>query len=416
MGVLYFLRTYTDNPATRAITLLFSGQVIMAIAGLVLGKAIALYIPPTELGDYNLLLSGLSLAHVVLIVPVLQAFKTHQAQFGVRAAFPFYSRLIGIAYGLCAGVLLVFGYIYDQFLLALLISAAGIGQGFYSGSIDYLNLTGKHRFYTAIQLGYSIGNLLLFALLVIGYHQATSLGLWVCLALSNVLFASVSFIYSYKQVPATRLNVPGLPTVKAFWQYASPLLALSLWGWVINYGDRYLISLYLSEADVGQYSVGYGLGSKLVILVSPFVVHSTRRVYALRAANVPTKAVWLVQRKYLFTYAAIAGSACVAYLLLHNQLGLLLLSDTYRTAFQIGPIIAFGYLFLTLIHLLEVQWYAYGYTRLTLWTTLAGAMANIGLNLIFIPYFGLIGAAFASLLGFLIQFLVACFLYKSRLS
>ncbi len=387
----------------------------MAIAGLILGKAIALYIPPTELGDYNLLLSGLNLAHVVLIVPILQAFKTDQAQLGIRAAFPFYSRLIGLAYVLCAGALLVFGYVYDQFLPALLISAAGIGQGLYSGSIDYLNLNGKHRFYTAIQLSYSIGNLLLFALVVINYHQSTSLGLWLCLALSNVIFAGIGLTYSYKLIPATRLNVPDLPTFATFWRYAFPLIALALWGWVINYGDRYLISLYLSEADVGQYSVGYGLGAKLVILVSPFVVHSTRQVYALRAANVPTKAVWLVQRKYLFTYAALAGSACVAYLLLRDELGLLLLSDTYKEAFQIGPVIAFGYLFLTLIHLLEVQWYAYGYTRLILWTTIAGAVANIGFNLIFIPYFGLIGAAFASLLGFLIQFVVACFLYKSHL-
>lgn len=416
MAPIALLRTYTQTPIAKEFALLFGAQLLTAVAGLLLGKATASYMPPAELGDYNLLLSGLTLGHVVLIVPILQSFKAEQARVGVEAALSVHRRLLGWAYVGLVGGLLLAGYVAHALPVALLMGMAVVGQGVQSGSLDYLNLTGQQRRYAGFQVGYALTNLLLFCIWVIYADQPTMLALWGCLATANVLFAGLSLrAATLSRTATTARPTTDQPNWRRFWSYARPLVALAGWGWVINYGDRYLISLYLSEADVGQYSVGYGLGAKLILLVSPFVVHSSRRVYALRAVNTPLRAVWLVQRAYLLTYAGLGGLACFVFYIFRQPLGLLLLSPTYETAFTIGPIVATGYLLLTLIHLLEVQWYAYGLTKLVLWNSIAGAIANVSFNLLLIPRFGLIGSAYAALLGFFVQLITAGLLYAWNL-
>jgi O-antigen/teichoic acid export membrane protein len=406
------------RPLIKPLALLLSGQVIAAALGLLLGKATAIYIEPDELGKYNLAFSGLNLAHVLLVVPILQSFKASQTQVGVRPAFTYYWRLLVYVYGATLLALWVSGYVLDQVGLTLLIGVAAVGQGVYAGSTDFLNLSGRRRLYTALQIGYAAVNLLLFGLLVVLCQQSSAVALWGCLALTNGCFALLTFSLAIPIAQSTDApDTPSAagPTWDSFVQYATPLIRLAAWGWVLNYGDRYIIGLYLTEADVGQYSVGYSLGAKLVILVAPFVAHSTQQIYAMRAGGASIHATWPAQRNYLIAYTTIALCLCTGYYLLRNPLGTLLLSNQYRQAFQIGPLVAFGYLFLTLIHLLEVQWYAYGLTKLIYRTTLVGAVANVLLNLLLIPRFGVYGAAYACVGGFLGQFLLACYFYRNNL-
>ena len=416
MALLTPIRTYTQASGAKEFTVLAGGQMLTALAGLGLGKAMAWYVPPAQLGQYALGFSGLTAAHVLLVVPILQAFKAEQARVGAGAALAFHKPLLVWAYAGIVGGLVLAGYVAHALPLTLLMSVAVVGQGVQSGALDYLNLTGQPRLYTGFLVGYALVNLLLFSLWVVCFGPPTALTLWGCLAVANGLFASLALRAATQRHKQPNPHPTTQPlTWRRFRAYARPLVILAFWGWLINYGDRYLIGLYLTEADVGQYSVGYGLGAKLVLLAGPFVAHSSRRVYALRAANAPLWAVWRVQRTYLLAYAALGGLACLVFYLLRYPLGLLLLARTYQTAFTIAPVVAAGYLLLTLIHLLEVQWYAYGLTKLVLWNNVAGAVANVGFNLLLIPRVGLMGSAYAALLGFLVQFLVAGLLYSYHL-
>jgi O-antigen/teichoic acid export membrane protein len=73
--------------------------------------------------------------------------------------------------------------------------------------------------------------------------------------------------------------------------------------------------------------------------------------------------------------------------------------------------VALGYLFLTSIHLLELKWYTFGQTRNILWHTLFGVVVNLALNVLLIPRLGLVGAAWATAIGYAAQFALAHFLF-----
>ena len=172
--------------------------------------------------------------------------------------------------------------------------------------------------------------------------------------------------------------------------------------------------LYLTDADVGQYVMGYSLGSKLLILVAPLLTFLAPKILKLRATGLPSATANPLLLRYLARYVVVAGSGCLLFYLSRDWVGQWLLSDRYKPAFLIGPIVAVGYLFLTSIHLLEVKWYAFGQTRLVLFHNVLGAVLTVALNIVLIPRLGILGASLAALLGFAGQFLLVIWLFLSE--
>jgi O-antigen/teichoic acid export membrane protein len=186
---------------------------------------------------------------------------------------------------------------------------------------------------------------------------------------------------------------------------------MAVWAWVLNYADRYLLRLYLTDADVGQYTMGYSLGAKLLLLATPLLAFLSPQILALRRQNQAPSAANPLLLRYMWHYVVLAGLACLVFALSRDQIGILLLSERYSPAFAVAPIVALGYLFLTSIHLLELKWYTFGQTRNILWHSLFGVIINLALNVLLIPRLGLVGAAWATAIGYAAQFALAHFLF-----
>jgi O-antigen/teichoic acid export membrane protein len=400
--------------ATRELLLLGLGQAVVAIAGLVYGKLTALYIPPDEWGAYGLMLSGMTLFHGFFVTPTTQSFKVSLSRFPHGSVIRFYSQILMRIY-LIGGLIVALLVAVDwQDTILILVWIVAIGQGIYQLGNDYRNVLGNHLGYTITQVSYGLGNLLLFSLLIINTKTYTASRLWQSLALLNTIFASFAI---WRLATPQPINFTQGKTVnrteltQACRQYISPLLSLALWNWLSNYADRFLIRLYLTDADVGQYGMGYSIGSKMLLISAPLLAFLSPQVLQLRAHDQSSKTVNSLLIRYLLLYAVVAGIACLLFYVGRNWIGKLLLSEYYKPAFLIGPLVAIGYLFLTSIHILEVKWYAFDQTRFVLWHHIAGALLNIVLNFILIPQLGIIGAALATLLAFAGQFMLAVWLF-----
>lgn len=406
------------TPVSRPLTILVVGQGVTALAGLLYGKLTAVYIPPAEWGDYSLLFATMTLLHGFLVTPTIQSFKVALARFTHRQIIRFYRRILLLIYLTVLPTAALLAGLYYQNPIFGLVWITAFGQGMYQFGNDYLNVSGQHQRYVLIQVGYATCNVLIFLVLVVDVRQQTSVGLWQSLTLLNSLFAVLAYwqltraIRTTESLLGTTITRPEL--LNSYRQYVGPLLSLALWGWIINYADRYLIRLYLADADVGQYVMGYSLGSKLLILVAPLLTFLSPQILKLRAAEQPSVTANPLLLRYLTRYVLLAGAGCFLFYLNREWIGKLLLSDHYKPAFLIGPIIAFGYLFLTSIHLLEIKWYAFGQTHLVLFHNVLGAVLTITLNMILIPRFGILGAALATLFGFAGQFLLVIWLFLSE--
>ena len=189
---------------------------------------------------------------------------------------------------------------------------------------------------------------------------------------------------------------------RAYLMFGAPIAAALVLDLILSAADRFLIALFLGEAAVGEYAAGYGVADKSVLLIcawaamaaSPLVMAAYERGGAEAAAK---ESRGLIRTLLLIGVPAATGLALVA-----TPLSEALIGEAVRDgARDIIPWIAFAGLLNGLIihYYSEVFNLAHRTGELVL-LMLIPAGANIALNLILIPQFGLFGAVLATLLSY----------------
>ena len=170
---------------------------------------------------------------------------------------------------------------------------------------------------------------------------------------------------------------------------------------LIQSGDRYLLKWLGSVSTVGLYSLGYKIASLMnFILVGPLKQATLPLI--LKLEKEPD-----IQKKVLADFA-VYYYACAVFICLTLSLfarevtSLLVPSDDYLACWVIVPIIAFSYVQHGLGNF--VGWGIVMKDRpfLISMNIIITAVVNIGLNLIFIPRWGILGAASATLISYLV--------------
>lgn len=181
-------------------------------------------------------------------------------------------------------------------------------------------------------------------------------------------------------------------------RYGLPLVPSGLALWVMALSDRYFLSRYNGLDAVGVYSMGYQLGTAPMFFFSAFQLAWPQ--FAFRIAG-DAEAGRTYAR--LTRYAALGGG--MAFLVIGLFAGewvRLLSGNAYRGAASVIPLVALAHmayaghvLFATGITIREKM----GWLPLITGTS---AAVNLVANFLLIPRLGLIGAALATLAGYLV--------------
>ena len=189
-------------------------------------------------------------------------------------------------------------------------------------------------------------------------------------------------------------------------------MLLSVFAWINNYADRYILSFFYSTEQVGYYSVGYGLGSKITLLNTPFLLFLTPKILEIVREKRDNKLIHNVIKKTLIPYSVIGSIACLFLSWKYQWVGRIFLDRQFEPGFKIIPIIGFSFFMLTIVYFFDTKFYAKGTTKYILWHNMVGGVFNIILNILMIPHFGILGAAWATLISFTIQLLCVLWLYS----
>ncbi len=184
--------------------------------------------------------------------------------------------------------------------------------------------------------------------------------------------------------------------------YALPLAAVLALDLVLSAGDRFVIAGFLGDAAVGAYAAGYGVADRLIMLLFAWAGMAASPLAARAFDTAGADAARAVAGDFarvlvLITFPAAAGIALVA----EPLADVLIAHDLDAAAATIMPWIAAG----ALLNGFVVYYFAYAFqlTRKTgaqAAATGAAALANVALNLVLVPTFGLIGAAWATLAAY----------------
>tara|TARA_R110000868_G_scaffold35549_4_gene127421 strand:- start:14495 stop:15952 length:1458 start_codon:yes stop_codon:yes gene_type:complete len=199
-------------------------------------------------------------------------------------------------------------------------------------------------------------------------------------------------------------------------KYGAPVSASLVFEHLLSVGDRFLIAAFLGQGAVGMYAAGYGLADRLLDIIFiwfgaavwPLTIKALETGGTEAARDVAGRAAGLMA---LVAFPAAAGLALVAV-----PLTTIIIGENLRAqAAAILPWIALS----GLMKGMMTYYFHEAFTLKRRTTSMAVIMAgaavlNIGLNLIFIPVWGLAGAAAATVLAYAIALVICAWLGRKH--
>lgn len=245
-----------------------------------------------------------------------------------------------------------------------------------------------------------IGNTLVtctFALFLLVVVGAGVLGYMAAMVAGN-LFSVLFLIFSGSvSLHAVRGNIPkGLTS--AMLAYSAPLIANGLAWWVNDVSDRYVVTLICGAAANGVYAVAFKIPTILSTLQSIF--YNAWSISAIKEFDPKDSDGFLGQMYALYSCAMSLG--CSIILLLDVPLAYLLYANDFFEAWRYVPFLLVG-VFLNGLALFEGCIFgAAKRTKDVSVTTVAGAVVSIVSSVVMTFILGPVGAAIATLLGYLV--------------
>ena len=192
------------------------------------------------------------------------------------------------------------------------------------------------------------------------------------------------------------------PLMKDMLKFSVPTIPNNIAWWVSTSADKYVIIGYLGIAASGIYSVAYKIPSILTLLSNIFTSAWTISVIQ----NVDDKDGGKFQST-VYKYFNVGNVlACSALILLAQFLGKILFANDFYIAWRCVPFLLVAYVFSGLAGFFASSFRAVKYTKGLFNSTFIGAIANIVLNFFFVDKFGIMGAAFTTMIGFAITFYI----------
>ena len=196
---------------------------------------------------------------------------------------------------------------------------------------------------------------------------------------------------------------PSLTLWRQILSYCVPLIPTAIFWWIMGVSDRYMVKWFLGSDANGIYAVAYKIPTILTILATVFmdawqlsaIAESGDRQTHLRFYG----RVWSAFASAVFLGAG--GIITLSPLLIR-----LLADEPYYEAWQYIPMLTLSMVAAAFSNFMGSVYVVTKKSSASFWTSLIGALVNIGLNLWLIPRIGIQGAAAATFASCLAVFLI----------
>jgi O-antigen/teichoic acid export membrane protein len=205
--------------------------------------------------------------------------------------------------------------------------------------------------------------------------------------------------------------------VRDLLKFGLPMIPNGLAYLVVEMSDRYLMLYLLNKETLGEYGANHKFGTLMLLVVSAF--RTAWQPFFLKIANNPQAKKIYAQVMDLYVFAAacivIAGGLLIEYIVTSPILaGKSLLGEDYWGGIQIIPLILLSYLFYGIYVNLTVGIYIQKKSSLMVIFTGFAAFTNIASNIYLMPRYGIMGAAYAAVLAYLVM-TVSIFIANQRI-
>jgi O-antigen/teichoic acid export membrane protein len=379
--------------------------VARGLPGLLGLVAIAVYtrlLGADEYGRYALVIAGVGFANKLVfewlrlaLLRFLPAYQDRQQAFSATIAAGFLALLAGTA--VLGGVALILA----SSDMARRLLLAGIAllciQVMFDLELERVRIHLLPRRYGMLALGRAVLSLMLGVLFVwLGFG---AIGVIAGLCLGMLITLARPLADSWRH---TRLDLCDWALLARLCRYGAPLAVTAALGFAIASLDRFLIGWSLGEEKVGLYAAGYDLAN-LSLGVLLMIVNLA--AYPLVVRGLEEHGAEVARRQLasnLTALLAIGLPAALGFAVLAQQITNVVLGQEFRQeAATLMPLIAAAALLRDVkAYYLDLAFQLGRNTVGQMWVMVAAVAVNVGLNLWWIPAFGISGAAYAAVVAY----------------
>lgn len=179
----------------------------------------------------------------------------------------------------------------------------------------------------------------------------------------------------------------------------------------INYrADMFVISMFLTPAAVGIYSVAVSIAERLWIVsqaISSVLFPAVSSIDDDESKNHLTS---VISRNVLF-FSILGG---IAFYILCNLVITLLFGHKYDESAMVLKVLLPGIILFSVDRILSNDLAGRGKPEINMYTSILTVVSNLVMNIILVPKFGLTGAAFSTSFTYSMSTLVKVFLFKKN--
>jgi O-antigen/teichoic acid export membrane protein len=202
-------------------------------------------------------------------------------------------------------------------------------------------------------------------------------------------------------IPRTGIHV-SMRISRSLFSFSLPLKLATIGSFYLTFGDRYILNIYTDLSQVGIYALGYKFGFILLLLTwDPFEYMWDAEKYVIY--NKPN-AIDIYQRVFLYTSSVmIFIGLCIS---LYSKDFIKLMADSaFLDAYRIVPVIIIAYILQAWTSYCDLGILLKKNTIQIAYAGIVGVIVITCAYFTLIPLYGIYGAAWSTVIGFLARFL-----------
>lgn len=289
-------------------------------------------------------------------------------------------------------------------ILPFLLVMAGLKMSI----IRVLNSSGNHLGFFLANISFALSTAIFIALCMVDSNGGLEKNLVIYAAI-DVLISLIAWrhlgVFSISPQPIFDRAI-----ALKYFRYGFPLVANAIAIWVISLSDRYILTIWEGTNSVASYILSYQLASNIISIPLAFAatIFFPRILRIEREQDEPAalEYTYKLLSMYLKFIVPISLSACVLVMLFVYYL----YSDYMFSPFII-ILVVIAHVIYGSAHFYNKEFELSGRTMVITKGVALGAGLNFLMNLLLIPLFGILGAAIATLLAYIV---VIWWVYNAR--
>ncbi|MBE6667534.1 MAG: hypothetical protein E7607_04395 [Ruminococcaceae bacterium] len=281
-------------------------------------------------------------------------------------------------------------------LIILYVVAANIHLAF----ANYIRAEGKNALFaiqgiinTALTIGLNILFLVVFDMGSTGYVLSVVVA---DLSMCVILFFAAGL---YRVISPKKIDAA---VAKDMLKFSIPYIPTTVMWLITSVSDRYIVTAYRSVEENGLYAVAYKLPTMISLVSGVFI--EAWHFSAVKDADDEERADFFgtVYDNFMGVMF-MCGSLIIAGAQIFTRI---LVSDAYFDSWQYVPVLVIATTFSALVSFMGSVYFLKKKSAVSMLTAMAGAVTNIILNFILIPKYGAFGAAVATLICYILVYVI----------